>query len=121
MPRFIKGDVMNILCRSIAIALFSCSAWADTGIEVFCTQAQCEKMAISKVPDNTVVYVIDSYSKTAEELNNTYLKGVTTLQQAESLIPKIESSELYKIMLAQMKSAGVGLEKVVRDYNLQKI
>lgn len=112
---------MKHLITALLVSLTSFHVIADTSMEVFCTKFQCEKMGLKIVPSNTVVYVVDAHLRTADKINSTYMRGVKTLAQAEAIIPELEKTTLYQQMISQMKSAGEGLQKVIRDYDLKKL
>jgi len=103
----------------LVFMLFSTYSLAQ--IEVFCTYAQCEELGlISTKPINTDVYIIDAHLFYADKINKEELNGVTSLDAAKSLLPKIEMSEDYKNMIDGLKRSGAGINKVVNDYKLEK-
>ncbi|MEH6454897.1 MAG: hypothetical protein V7749_01115 [Cocleimonas sp.] len=91
-------------------------------IEVFCTYSQCKDLGLVSVkPINTQIYILDAHLVYADKINKGQLKGVTSLESAKLMLPKIERTENYKKMVIGLKESGTGINKVVNDYKLDKL
>jgi hypothetical protein len=116
-----KIPVLLLCCVTSFFASFKPVLAIATPLEVFCTQSQCEKIGVSSSLLNVDVYIIDSHLITANKLSETYLKGDTTLEQAEAKLPAIQNSILYNEMISQLKRSGEGLQKIVSEYQLKRL
>jgi hypothetical protein len=104
----------------LALLLISNGSFAQ--MEVFCTYGQCKDLGLlGTKPINTDVYIIDSQLFYAEKINAEQLNGVTSLDDAKALLPKIEKSDDYKKMIDGLKRSGAGINKIVNDYKLEKL
>lgn len=116
-----RTPVLLLCCATGFFAPFKSALATSMPLEVFCTQSQCEQIGVSSALLNVDVYIIDSHLISANKLSETFLKGDTTLEQAEAKLPAIQSSALYKEMITQLKRSGEGLQKIVADYQLKRL
>ena len=107
-------------CVSIS-ALFAgvlFSSFAYSQIEIFCTKQQCKQLGLSTPLLNTTIFVLDKHLISAEEINETVLKGVVNPDEARQ---KLKNNPKFNKMVEDLKQAGIGLQKFVSEYKLKKL